>query len=62
MMRKRRAQSILEYIIILSAITAAVIAAASSLVTPAVTTMFNDSTDVITNKTGVFRANMGSSN
>lgn len=59
-MRKRRAQSILEYIIILSAITAAVIAAATSIVTPAVTTMFNDSSDVITNKTGVFRTNMGS--
>ncbi|MDD5194834.1 MAG: hypothetical protein PHQ96_04050 [Candidatus Omnitrophica bacterium] len=58
-MRKRKAQSILEYIIILSAITAAVIAAAGSVVTPAVSKMFNDSSDVITNKTGMFRNQVG---
>lgn len=52
----RKTQSILEYVIILAAITAAVIAAAQGPVRQAVTNMFNDASQVITNTTTDFRA------
>jgi Flp pilus assembly pilin Flp len=59
MMVKKKGQSILEYVIILAAITAAVIWAASNAVTPAVKQMFTDSSNMITSKTTLLRNNMG---
>lgn len=56
---QRKGQSTLEYVIILAAITAAVIWAATNTVTPAVRQMFADSSDVITNKTTLLRNNLG---
>ena len=54
MLRKRKAQSILEYVIVLSAIIAAVIAAANGPIKKAVTDMFQDSSDLISDKTQDF--------
>jgi hypothetical protein len=53
-MRQRKAQSILEYIIILSAIVAAVLYGAKQYLTPAVQQMFSDSAGVIQSKSGQF--------
>jgi Flp pilus assembly pilin Flp len=53
-MVKRKAQSILEYIIVLSAIVAAVIAMAKGPVTNAVNKMFTDSGQVIEKSTSTF--------
>lgn len=50
----KKAQSILEYVIVLSAIVAAVIAMARGPVTQAVNKMFNDSSKMIQDKSGVF--------
>ena len=46
-MKKRKGQSILEYVIILTAVVAAIIFAAHNVVTPAVDQMFEDAADVI---------------
>ena len=58
-MRKRKAQSILEYIIVLSAIVAAVLVAVGTSQNPgvvrqAVDQMYADSTDLIQDKTSEF--------
>jgi len=53
-MRKRKAQSILEYIIVLSAIIVAVIAAANGPIKEAVSNMFQDSSDLISDKSSDF--------
>ncbi|MCQ9205429.1 MAG: hypothetical protein NG737_03865 [Omnitrophica bacterium] len=57
MMRKRKAQSILEYILVLAAIITAVIAATSgpdSIVQSAITNMFTQASDVISDKSTAF--------
>lgn len=56
MRKRKRAQSILEYIIVLSAIVLAVIAAAKEggPIRGAVDQMFNDSSQLITDKTSDF--------
>ncbi len=57
MMRKRKAQSILEYILVLAAIITAVIAATSgedSIIQSAITNMFNQAGSVITDKSNDF--------
>jgi hypothetical protein len=56
-MRKRKAQSILEYVIVLSAIVAAVIAMARGPVTNAVNKMFQDASNVISETSGTFYSN-----
>ena len=58
-MRKKRAQSILEYIIVLSAIVAAVILMARDVITPAVNNMFGNAAQLIENETGDFLAKAG---
>ena len=58
-MKKRKAQSILEYVIVLSAIVAAVIAAARGPITKAVENMFGDASSTITEKSSQFHANVG---
>ena len=60
-MRRRKAQSILEYILVLSAVVVAVIAASQGVVTNAVNQMFTDSSNVITGRTSTF-ANSAASN
>ena len=57
----RKAQSILEYIIVLSAIIVAVIAAANGPVKNAVAKMFDDSTGMMESKSGSFAAGAGTS-
>ena len=57
----REAQSILEYIIVLSAIIVAVLAMAKGPVTDAVNKMFTDSTSMMQSKTGSFAAQAGTS-
>ncbi|MBN3040563.1 MAG: hypothetical protein JW867_05505 [Candidatus Omnitrophica bacterium] len=57
----RKAQSILEYIIVLSAIIAAVILAARGPVTNAVNKMFDDSTTLMEERTTSFVTNAGTS-
>lgn len=59
-MTKRKAQSILEYVIVLSAIVAAVIIAARGPITNAVNNMFNDASNSITEKSANFHTNIGS--
>lgn len=59
MKRKRRAQSILEYTLILAAIVAGIIFAARTLVRPAVEQSFTDATDTMTRMTGVFNEKLG---
>jgi len=51
-MRKRKGQSILEYVIVLTVIVAAIALAASTLIKPAVNKAFNDSKSVIETATG----------
>jgi len=58
-MARRDAQSILEYVIVLTAIVAAFIAAAQGPITNAVNKMFADSSKVITDQTGNFSASVG---
>jgi len=57
----RKSQSILEYIIVLSAIIVAVIAMAKGPVTDAVNKMFTDATGMMESKTGSFAATAGTS-
>jgi len=59
MRRKRRAQSILEYTLILSAIIAGIIFAAKSMVRPAVEQSFTDATTSMNRMTGNFNAQLG---
>ena len=59
MRRKRRAQSILEYTLILSAIIAGIIFAARSMVRPAVEQSFTDATDTMNRMTEVFNEKLG---
>ncbi|MFA7676610.1 MAG: hypothetical protein WCY34_00380 [Candidatus Omnitrophota bacterium] len=56
MLRKRKAQSILEYIIVLSAVIVAVLAAASKdgVISKAVTKMFGDSATLIEDQSSEF--------
>ena len=58
-MRIRRAQSILEYTLILAAIVAGIIFAARTMVRPAVEQSFTDATDSMTRMTGSLRASVG---
>jgi len=51
MKRKRRAQSILEYTLILAAIVAGIIFAARTMVRPAVEQSFTDATDTMNRMT-----------
>ncbi|MDD5070474.1 MAG: hypothetical protein PHV17_07065 [Candidatus Omnitrophica bacterium] len=60
MKKKRKAQSILEYIIVLSAIIVAVIAAAKGVVTNSVNKMFSDSAGVIETQSTNFLDNAAS--
>ncbi|MDD4183388.1 MAG: hypothetical protein PHT53_06175 [Candidatus Omnitrophica bacterium] len=57
----RKAQSILEYILVLSAIVAAVVAATgqNGVVTKAVDKMFNEASGTITDASTNFRNNVG---
>jgi Flp pilus assembly pilin Flp len=57
--RKRKAQSILEYVIVLTAVVAAFILAARGPVTNAVNQMFTDSTNTMTRETGEFHNQVG---
>jgi len=57
--RACRGQSTLEYILVLAAILVAVIAAAGSLVRPAVNQAMTDSTQTITAATGKLKAGLG---
>ncbi|MBU1113481.1 MAG: hypothetical protein KKH93_06395 [Candidatus Omnitrophica bacterium] len=61
MVKSKRAQSILEYIIVLSAIIVAVIAATKKdgPLSKAVEQMFNDSSQVITDQSSDFLARVG---
>ena len=59
---KRKSQSILEYLIVLSAIIVAVIALAKGPVTNAVNKMFNDSSQLIEEKSGDFLQKAGTVN
>ena len=56
---RTRGQSTLEYILVLAAIVVAIIAAANSLVKPAVNTAMTDSSNVITGATNRLRAGLG---
>jgi len=56
MLRLRKSQSILEYTIILAAIVAGIIFAATKLVRPAVEKGMTDATSVIETSTGDFRS------
>ena len=58
-MVRRKAQSILEYIIVLSAIIVAVIAAANGPIKNAVTKMYGDSSTVIENNASGFLSKVG---
>lgn len=58
-MVKRKAQSILEYVIVLSAIVAAVIIAARGPVTDAVNKMFDEASGTIEDASMNFRENVG---
>ena len=57
--KKKKAQSILEYVIVLSAIIVAVIAAAKGPITNAVNQMFADSESTIVRETGQFQQRVG---
>ncbi len=64
MIRRKKAQSILEYVIILGAVVLAVIAATSGPNAPikqAVEKMFSDSANLIEDKTDDFLTRAGSS-
>jgi hypothetical protein len=56
-MRKSKAQSILEYVIVLSAIVTAIIAMARGPLTNAVNRMFQDASNVITDSSDTFYEN-----
>lgn len=58
MIRKRKAQSVLEYTLILSAIIAAIIAAGPRI-RQAVEKGFNDSSDTMENSTSEFKNHLG---
>ncbi len=59
MRRKRKAQSILEYTLILAAIVAGIIFAARTLVRPAVEQSFTDATDTMNRMTTRFNTQLG---
>lgn len=59
MRRKRRAQSILEYTLIMAAIVAGIIFAARTLVRPAVEQSFTDATDTMNRMTSKFNSQLG---
>lgn len=63
-MRRRSAQSILEYIIVLSAITMAVLAATNEggPIRNAIDKMFTDSADVIEGQTSMFLDRVATNN
>lgn len=52
MFKRHKAQSVLEYVIVLTAIVAAVIIAATSFIKPAVNTALQDVANTITSATG----------
>ena len=55
----RRGQSTLEYILVLAAILVAVIAAANTLIKPAVTKAMTDSKDTIEGGSGKLKTGLG---
>lgn len=55
----RKAQSILEYTLILAAIVAGIIFAARTMVRPAVEQSFTDATESMTTMTSKFKASIG---
>ena len=61
-MRRRKAQSILEYTLILAAIVAGIIFAARTLVRPAVEQSFTDATDTMNKMTSRFNSQLGGGN
>ncbi|MFH1519364.1 MAG: hypothetical protein ABIE75_02195 [Candidatus Omnitrophota bacterium] len=58
-MRLTKAQSILEYTLILAAIVAGIIFAARTLVRPAVEQSFTDATNTMTRMTSKMDSNLG---
>jgi type II secretory pathway component PulF len=61
-MRKKKAQSILEYTIILAAVVAGIIFAARTIVRPAVEQGFQDASNGMTRMTGAFNNTLGGGN
>jgi Flp pilus assembly pilin Flp len=59
MSRKKKAQSILEYTLILAAIVAGIILAARTMVRPAVEQSFTDATDSMEAMTSKFKTQLG---
>ena len=51
-MRNKRGQSVLEYVIVLTAIIAIIIVAATALIRPAVEQSMTDASEAITTATG----------
>ncbi len=58
-MRRRKAQSILEYTLILAAIIAGIILAARTMVRPAVEQSFTDATGAMEDMTSRFNSQLG---
>jgi type II secretory pathway component PulF len=58
-MRRQKAQSILEYTIILAAVIAGIIFAARTIVKPAVEQGFQDAASGMTNMTSAFNTSLG---
>ena len=58
-MKRRKAQSILEYTLILAAIVAGIIFAARTMVRPAVEQSFTDATDTMNRMTSKFSSQLG---
>jgi type II secretory pathway component PulF len=56
-MRRKKGQSILEYVIVLTVIVAAIAVAARTFIAPAITAAFNSSNKTITNATDKFPGN-----
>lgn len=54
MLKKKKSQNILEYILVLTAIVIAIILGARAYIKPAVQTMLEDSGEVITTKSDEF--------
>ena len=52
MLKKHKAQSVLEYVIVLTAIVAVIIIAATSVIKPAVQQAMDDAAGTITSATG----------
>jgi len=48
----KKSQSILEYVVVVTAIVVAVIAASENLVKPAINKMFTDATSLVQDRTG----------